>query len=87
MIPEFVTKLPFQIGGALVFFSLAVGSCVARDNRLAAEAVEKRDRQTVKEAQENGAKRNAKNDKVRADANKPGASGRLLGDPFTCRDC
>lgn len=38
-------------------------------------------------SKEAGAKANAKNEKVRADAKRPGAADRLLNDKATCRDC
>lgn len=65
--------------GAVV--SVLVTSCVVRDR-----SVEQRGAAKVVEAsKKEGAKANAINSKVRADARKPGAADRLL--KSACRDC
>jgi hypothetical protein len=80
-ITEWIAPRLFKLAGAGVIAVIGVSSCLVRDAHLRQEGKQ----EIVQASKEAGAQANAANEKVRADAAKPGAAERLRRE--ACRDC
>ena len=77
----FETKLGKLTAGALLVAGLFIAWLIPHDVKVAAKA----EQTVVERAEDFGTKANAKNEKVRRDAAKPGAAERMRAK--ACRDC
>lgn len=79
--PFVITRAGVQFAALLAGAGVLVTSCVVRDRSVEQRGAAK----VVSASKEAGAKANAINSRVRADARKPGSFDRLLRE--ACRDC